>query len=136
MNIIRRIPMNSLQKAVYSILSTKQTTPVYDDVPQQAELPYVTFGAFTCKQVGSKTTDISDISLQLHIWSVYSGKAEVNGIADDLAAVLTAWPLDLSAAGFSVMEKDIDFFEAFPEETGSGFRGVLTFVAKIQNVGA
>jgi hypothetical protein len=132
--IIRRIPMNALQKGVYSILSTKQTTPVYDDVPGDAVLPYVTIGAFTCKPIGGKTSDISDISLQLHIWSDYSGKMEVNGIANDITAVLTSWPIDLSADGFNMMSQDVDFFEAFPEEV-QGYHGIVTFVAKIQNLG-
>lgn len=132
--IMRRIPMNALQKGVYSILTTKQTTPVYDDIPQDAVLPYITIGAFTCKSVGNKTADISDISLQLHIWSEYSGKLEVNEIANDITAVLTSWPIDLSPEGFDIMSQDTDMFEAFPEET-AGYHGVITFVAKIQNIG-
>jgi hypothetical protein len=126
--------MNALQMGVFSILSEKQTTPVYDDVPEDAELPYITLGAFTCKQVGSKTADITDISQQIHIWSQYEGKREVNEIANDITAVLTAWPIDLSDEGFKVMSQDVDFFEAFPEEAG-GYHGVVTFTAKIQNLG-
>lgn len=132
--IIRRIPMNALQRGVYSILSQYQTTPVYDDVPENAKLPYITLGAFTCKQTGNKTADICDISLQVHIWSEYEGKKEVNEIANDVTAVLTSWPIDLSAEGFNMMSQDVDFFEAFPEEV-AGYHGVITFTAKIQNLG-
>ena len=132
--IIRRIPMDALQQGVYSVLSEKQTTPVYDDVPSGTAMPYITLGAFTCKNVGNKTTDISDISLQLHIWSEYSGKSEINEIANDVTAALTSWPIDLADAGFNVMAQDVDFFEAFPEDSG-GYHGVITFVAKIQNLG-
>lgn len=133
--IIKRIPMNALQKGVYSILSTKQTTPVYDDVPACAAMPYITIGAFTCKNAGNKTVDISDISLQLHIWSDYHGKAEVNGIANDVTTALTLYPLDLSNDNFNVMDQGVDFFEAFQEDE-DGYHGVVTFVAKIQNLGA
>lgn len=132
--IIRRIPMNVLQAGVFELLSTKQTTPVYDDVSEDAALPYITLGAYTDKQTGNKTADIHDISLQIHIWSEYEGKKEVNEIANDITAVLTSWPLDLSEHGFNVMSQDVDFFEAFPEEVG-GYHGVLTFVARIQNLG-
>ena len=132
--IIRRIPMNGLQKGVFSLLATKQTTPTYDDVPEEATFPFITLGAFTDKQTGNKTADIHDISLQIHIWSEYEGKKEVNEIANDVTAVLTSWPLDLSADGFNVMSQDVDFFEAFPEEV-AGYHGVITFVAKIQNLG-
>jgi hypothetical protein len=131
--IIRRIPMNALQKGVFSIISTKQTTPVYDDVPEDAVLPYITIGAFTCKQTGNKTADVYGISQQIHIWSAYEGKKEVNEIANDVTAVLTSWPIDLSEDSFNAMSQDVDFFEAFPEEI-AGYHGIITFVAKIQNI--
>jgi len=152
MIIIRRIPMNALQQGVYSILTTKQDTPVYDDVPGiqyddngnpildddgnviPVKLPYITFGDFTCKRGGTKDTDISDTSLQLHIWSEYKGKKEVNAIADAMTAVLTYWTIDLSAQNFKVTEQDVDFFESFAEEN-TGYHGVVTFVSKIQNLG-
>lgn len=136
--IIRRIPMNALQQGVYSILTEKQegddVFPIYDDVPEGAALPYVTIGAFTCKRTGDKVSDINYISLQLHVWSEYNGKSEVNRIADDITNILTSWPIDLSVSGFSVINQDVDFFEAFPEET-AGYHGVVTFVSTIQNLG-
>lgn len=132
--MIRKIPLNALQKGVFSILTQHQTNTVYDAVPKNAVFPYVTLGEFTNKFSGSKNVDISDVSLQIHIWSKYEGKAEVNGIAEDLAAVLTSWPVDLSSAGFNVISQGVDFFEAFPEEI-AGYHGVLTFVAKVQNLG-
>jgi len=132
--MIRKIPLNALQKGVFSILTQYQTTPVYDAVPKSAVFPYVTLGEFTSKFGGAKGIDISDVSLQIHIWSRREGKAEVNGIAEDLAAVLTSWPIDLSADDFNVLQADVDFFEAFPEEI-AGYHGVLTFVAKVQNLG-
>ena len=107
---------------------------VYDDVPDDAVCPYITLGAFTSKRGGSKDADVPDISQQIHIWSKYEGKAEVNEIAEDITAILTAIKLDLSAKKFKVIEQDIDMFEAFPEET-TGYHGVLTLIAKIQNLG-
>lgn len=144
--------MDAMQKGIFSILSTKQSTPVYDDVPSvmydedgalmldedenpiPVKLPYITLGAFTCKASGNKTVDMSEISQQIHIWSEYSGKTEVNGIANDITAVLTSWPIDLSADGFEVTSQDVDFFEAFASKS-DGYHGVLTFVSKIQNIG-
>ena len=128
--------MDALQAGVYSILSTKQTTPVYDDVPKKAPMPCITLGSFTCKNTGSKSVDISDVSLQIHIWSDSPGKTEVNEIANDITQALTSWRLDLSASGFLVMGDyaDVDFFEAFPEDP-AGYHGVVTLVAKIQNKG-
>lgn len=131
---IKRIPLVPLQKAIYAALFQYQTTPVYDDVPHDAKLPYITLGAFTCKNNGAKNTEISDVTLQIHVWSEYSGKAEVNEIANDVITVLAAVPVDLSADKFKVMSQGIDFFEAFPEDE-AGYAGVITFVSKIQNLG-
>jgi hypothetical protein len=102
-----------------------------DDNPIPVKLPYITFGAFTCKPLKNKTVDMCDVSQQLHIWSEYEGKKEVNGIADDITAVLTSWPLVLED-DFEAIEQDIDFFEAFPEDAG-GYHGVITFIARVQN---
>ncbi len=132
--MIRKIPLNALQKGVFSILTQHQATPVYDAVPKSAVLPYVTLGEFTNKFGGAKGVDISDVSLQIHIWSKREGKAEVNRIAEDLVEALTLNSADLSADGFRVNSQDIDFFEAFPEEI-AGYHGVLTFIAKVQNLG-
>lgn len=130
---MKRIPLIALQKAIYEALTQYQTTPVYDDVPSEAELPYITFGAFTAKSVSTKVNDISEISLQLHIWSEYEGKSEVNEIANDVITVLSVVKANLNADKFTVMSQEIDFFEAFPGEE-AGYHGVITLVCKIQNL--
>lgn len=133
--IKRRIPMMALTTEVYRVLTTYQDTcPVYDFVPQKSTPPYAVIGEFTYKQDGAKDTDMGAVSLQIHIFSVYAGKAEVNEIAEDLTLVLTSCPLDLSASNFSVISQDVDMFEAFPDEV-QGYHGVLTFVATVQNLG-
>ncbi|OON87807.1 DUF3168 domain-containing protein [Pyramidobacter sp. C12-8] len=132
--MMRHIPMIPLQRAVYEALSTYQTAPVYDDVPEDATPPAVSFGSFTAKQSGAKALDAWDVSMQLDLWSNYAGKKQIQEMADDVASVLTSVKLDLSADGFEVLSCDVDFFEAFPEDE-VGYHGVLTFVAKIQYVG-
>lgn len=124
--------MTALQTGLFSLLSAGQTTPVYDDVPEDAVFPYITIGAFTCKRVADKTSDIWDASIQIHIWSEYSGKAEVNAVADDIATVVSAAAVE--ASGFFVISQDVDFFEAFAEDE-FGYHGVLTLVVTIQNTG-
>lgn len=131
--IQKRIPLTALQTAVYAILSQGQTTQVYDDVPKEATLPYITLGAFTCKQNGDKTQSIWDVSLQIHGWSDYSGKKEINEILNDVSTVISSIRPDLSADNFCVVSQDVDFLEAFPEET-YGYHGVITMIAKIQDV--
>lgn len=132
MIIMRRIPMTALQTGLFDLLSGGQTTPVYDDVPTDAALPYITIGAFTCKRLPDKTSDIWDASIQIHIWSDYNGKAEINSVANDITTVLSS--AAINAEGFTVISQDVDFFEAFPEGE-FGYHGVLTIVVTIQNTG-
>lgn len=132
--MIRHIPFQATHKGVYDILSDKQTTKIYDTVPEQGEFPCISFGPFTSKPGGAKNVDISNISLQLHIWSMDTSKKEIEEVCNDVAAVITAWPLDIRSFGFCALEQDVDFCEIFEEEEIS-YHAVLTFTAKIQYVG-
>jgi hypothetical protein len=135
-NVIqRRIPLVALITGLCTALTTYQTTPVYDKVPSKAVLPYISLGAFTCKPNNSKDSDIWDATIIIHIWSSYDGKFEVNEIMNDVSTVLSSAVIDLSADCFNVMQQDIDFGEAW-EEDQFGYHGTLTFLAKIQNLGA
>ena len=75
--MIRHIPFQATHKGVYDILSLRQTTKTYDTVPDHAEFPCISFGPFTSKPGGAKNVDISDISLQLHVWSMDTSKKEI-----------------------------------------------------------
>jgi len=132
--MIRHIPFQATHKGVYDILSKKQTTKVYDTVPDEGEFPCISFGPFTSKPGGAKNVDISNISLQLHIWSMDTSKKEIEEVCNDVAAVITAWPLDVASLGFCALEQDVDFCEIFEEEEVS-YHAVLTFTAKIQYIG-
>lgn len=141
MSLRRRIPLVAVQRAIYKLLQDCPITvngkpvAVYDDVPRNVEaLPRITFGDFTHNTGAGKVTEMGDISLRLHIWSRYNGKKEVNEIADDLTSILTSVPLDLQRDGFKAVSQDVTFFEAF-EADQHGYHGVLTFNAKIQNLG-
>ena len=133
--MIRRVPFMALQKAIYSLLDKGQTTPVYDDVPENAVLPYITLGEFTCKLDADKTNTIWNASISNHGWSDYAGKKEINTILDDVATVLSSISPDLSESNFGVIDSDIDFLEAFPEES-TGYHGVITVRFKIQDKGS
>lgn len=135
--LITHIPMVEYQTAVYSLLTSKQTTPVYDDVGSDTgavTYPCVSFGAYRCQPAGSKDAVIFDVTLALEIWSLYEGKKEINEVANDLAAAYTSWPVTLSTGGFVVLDQGIEDLEAFPEAE-RGYHGTLTITAKIQYTG-
>lgn len=130
--MIKRIPLAVLQIALVSTLKTCQTTPVLNKVSKSDTMPYIKVGAFTCKPGGSKDTDITDVTNQIHIFSDYDGELETNEIANDVIHVIGVVQLDLTADNFNVMSQKYDMFESFEDEYG--YHGVVTFVAQIQNV--
>lgn len=130
---MKRIPLNEFTNALYERLFKYQTIPVYDDVPCNARIPYITFGLFTCKDAGTKTNDICDVTANIDIWSEYAGKKEINQIANDIITIVQAAPFDLSGDNFKSLGCEVDFFEAFPEDD-HGYHGVITFIFKIQNM--
>lgn len=129
---MKRIPLDILSKKSFELLSQNQSVPVYDDVPQDASLPYITLGAFTCKDNGTKVNDITDATINIDIWSEYQGKREVNTIANTVIALLNSTKLDLSEDDFAYIRGSVDFFEAYPEDAG-GYHGVITYLVKTQN---
>jgi len=131
--MIKRIPLVASQTALVSTLTAYLTTSVYNKVPSDAVTPYIKVGAFTCKPDGSKDIDISDITSQIHVFSDYDGELEVNGIADDIIKVIGAVKLDLSVNDFKVMSQGYDMFESF-EDDEYGYHGIVTFVARVQNL--
>ena len=128
-----RVPLLAIQKALVKRLRDGQTTPVFDDVANEARLPYISIGAINVKSDGSKDTAIYDVSIQLHLWSNYRGKKEINGMMDDVANVLSYAMLDTTEDNFKIINQEIDFFEAFAEDT-LGYHGVITVVIKIQDM--
>lgn len=135
--IIRRIPLDALRAGVKSSLEQYQSTLVCDQAFNNSTpitLPCITLGTFIYQQNGAKTSDIADVFLELHIWSDSEGEAKINPIANDIMAVLTAWPIDLTVEGFTVISQEVNDFKAFPKEE-TGYHGVIIFKTKIQNLG-
>lgn len=130
----RRIPLNALQKGVYSILTQYQMTQVYDSVPQGAEFPYITFSDYEYDITGSKDSNITELMLEIEIWSDYSGKSAINDIAEDIVNVLTDWPIDLSADGFRLISKDVKGGKG--ARAAEEFYGVVYFTARVQDLGS
>lgn len=128
---MKRIPMDALQRAVYEFLTKHQTTPIYDDVPTGAELPFVLFGDFEAVPGGAKAFDAAEVTLALEIYSDQQGRREVNEIADDLCTLFEYSFVEI-ADDFEVEAQRVESFAAYPEETG-GYHGTLTIKFLIHN---
>lgn len=130
---MKRLPNNAVQKALLLFLKANVTIPVYDYVPEEASLPFITLGAINVQDKSTKVEDMTHVSLQIHIWSHYKGRYEINVLAEKLIHLLTSQQLDLSEDQFWSLSQSVDFYETYPEED-NGYSGILTFEMDIQNI--
>ena len=132
---MKRLPNNAAHKALYEFLSSNIETPVYDYVPQDAALPFVTLGAVNVEDKSTKSEDMTHVTVQIHLWSDYKGRYEINNLAEEIINLLGNNQLDLTDDGFYANAQGVDFYETYPEEE-SGYNGVLTFEMLVQDIGA
>lgn len=138
---MKRIPHNAVLKALYTRLSATSGTgntpligcKIYDDVPEEAVVPYATFGDFSCNDSGTKSDDITEITINVNIYSDYAGRKELNTIANAILDQVYGSQLTLDD-GFSVVDCNASFYEAFTEDM-EGYNGVITLTMLIQNNG-
>lgn len=130
---MKRLPNNAVQKALLLFLRANVDIPVYDYVPEEAKLPFITLGAINVQDQSTKAEDMTHVSIQIHIWSHYKGRYEINILAEELMQLLTKEQLDLGSEGFWALSQSIDFYETYPEED-NGYSGILTFEMTIQNM--
>lgn len=130
---MKRLPNNAVQKALLLFLKANVTIPVYDYVPEEASLPFITLGAINVQDKSTKVEDMTHVSIQIHIWSHYKGRYEINVLAEKLIHLLTSEQLDLGIEDFWSLSQSVDFYETYPEED-NGYSGVLTFEMDIQNM--
>ncbi len=130
---MKRLPNNAVQKALLLFLRANVDIPVYDYVPEEAKLPFITLGAINVQDQSTKAEDMTHVSIQIHIWSHYKGRYEINILAEELMQLLTKEQLDLGSERFCALSQSIDFYETYPEED-NGYSGILTFEMTIQNM--
>ena len=129
---MKRIPFNAITQAVAAVLKKSVSIPVYDNVPPRASYPFITLGSFNVKDTGAKLLDKMQVTVQIHIWSTYRGKREINALADQVINALASNQIDLSKDNYNVFSHWVDFFEVYPEDE-HGYNGIVTPMLDIQN---
>lgn len=128
-----RLPNNIVHKALISFLRNEVKCRVYDFVPEKVEFPFVTLGNINAEDKSTKAEDMLHLTVQIHIWSTYRGRYEINCLAEKIINALSMVQLDLSEEDFYSTAQGVNFYESYPEEE-SGYNGVITFELFIQNI--
>ena len=90
----------ALAKAVHAVLQdnpaiqyglggTPDVPPrLYDSAPEDPVFPYLTYGALRSEDIGADETQLASHQMTLHLWSRYTGRAEVMALLGQLANAL------------------------------------------------
>ena len=90
----------ALAKAVHAVLqadpavqyglggSSDVPPRLYDAAPEDPVYPYLTYGALRSEDIGADETPLASHQMTLHLWSRYTGRAEVMALLGQLGHAL------------------------------------------------
>lgn len=121
----------ALQVATHAALTNALTCASYDDVPDNATLPYVMYGESTLLDQSAKANQPLEVTLTLHIFSGYKGYKEAAEIMQQVRDAVHQDVFDLSGDGFTVQRQHIEFEQLFKDDADTR-HGVMRLRAIIQ----
>lgn len=123
-------PAWPLQKAVYQRLSAALSCPVYDQVPEGADSPYITLGDDTAVDWSTKIEAGQEFTVTLHAWSRYPGMKEAKELMGEIIEAMTASALELD--GFTPVLLRFEYSDCRRDPDGITRHGVVRFRIKIE----
>lgn len=139
MRVIKRLPILSLQEAVYGLLEKGQTAQVYRSIPAETKnSPYITIGLCTVKPEDTKEDALWNCTLSIDIWStgagagmvIEAGESTAGGQAagtqiaeqakkiyeaiDDISYLMTKYGDRITVDGYKVLDVEVEQSETFP----------------------
>ena len=94
---------------------------LYDYAPEDPIYPYLTYGTVRSEDRSADATEILSHTVTLHVWSRYSGRAEILDLLSSLSDRLESIPADqgdFHIAGLNVLYTDV--FRARDNRTQHG----------------
>ena len=124
----------ALQKALFSHLSSDTElaavlggAKIYDDVPRDAEFPYVTFGESVVRDWSTGTDEGFEHIVTLHAWSRANGRRESHEIVGVLRSSLHDNALTVD--GHRLINLRHEFSESRREPDGETYHGIVRYRA-------
>lgn len=116
--------INNIQKKIYESLSRKYTVT---DVPEETiTLPFIRIAEcdYSSESAKGSRTKSYDINQEIHIWSDYEGKREVNAIMEDVENILENINYEYNTICNYCLSKNVVDLEGYKQ-------GILVFDIKI-----
>ena len=130
----------ALQQSVFAALASDAPVlallgapRIYDDVPQGAAYPYLTFGQSTLRDWSTGGEEGDEHVVTLHVWSRGGGRKETHAIMSALREALHDQPLTL--AGHRLVNLRHEFSDARREPDGDTYHGIVRYRAVTEPAG-
>lgn len=129
-------PELELQGAIYSALIADPTLSalvgdrVFDDVPRDASLPYVSFGPMDSQEDDADCIDAVVVYIQIDCWSQEVGYPQVKALSDAVRRCLHDADLDLPTNGLVMIEHSQSRHMRDPD--GLTSHAAVDFVATVE----
>lgn len=117
---------------IYSALNGVISAPVYSNVPQDTDFPYVVIGQVNHAEDDTDSTTARECTYTLHVWSDQHSLAETELIQGEIFDNLHL--LKFAEIGYTFTENYELSTEAFTDSDGQTKHGVSTFKLTIQKV--
>lgn len=133
---MRRLPNNAVAKALVTLLSAEMPDiPVTDCIDESVSLPYISIGSVMTADDRVKSGTVMSCKIQIHIWSDYEGKSEVDGIAQRIAETLQAddTVIDMSDDDFAIVDGGIESYDTYEEDT-YGYNGIINLSLIVEDI--
>lgn len=117
---VERIPLNTLQTAVYGILSVDTTlqalgVTVCDWMTQSQPMPAVTIGTYNQEGENTKRYAVTFVTMEIDCYSNTGGFKEVNQIMDAVVQALTPASALSLADGYQATNGMLVSAQGFPD---------------------
>jgi len=117
-------PFLTLHKAQYDRLKSATSYRIFDNLPEQAEFPYVVMGEVSGRDWSDKFEPGQEVFSTVHVWSQYPGRKEAAEMQDAILQALTSSPLDLGP-DFHAALGALDMSEMIIDIDGATRHGVV-----------
>ncbi len=104
-------------------------TGVYDAVPQKTVLPYIVIGDGQCRGLAADAVNLSELALEIDVWSEATGRKTVLTILNRLFALLHLGTLTLS--GYQLVALRCEQADALVAEEATRVHGTMLIRATV-----
>lgn len=107
---------------------------LYDAAPEDPAYPYLTYGAMRAEDISGDETPLSAHTLNLHVWSRYSGRKEAVQIIGLVSQALETEPVSLDGA--KLISANVVYTDIFKTPDARTLHGILriNFVVQSETV--